>query len=394
MRLAINGWFYDKPHTGSGQYLHNLLAHLAAVAPDIEPVVITPYLVSNQPTITNPSPLRSGDYRCQLHSLNLKSPVSNLQKVKFEQFDFPQACKQLKADLAHIPYWAPPLSSPVPFVVTIHDLIPILLPEHRSSLRVRLYNALVSAATPGAAHILTDSDASTRDVIKHLNVPADRVTTVHLAVGPEYKPSIDFRDGAVREKYGLPDSYVFYLGGFQPHKNVSNLLSAWTWCDGPLGEGYPLVIAGKLPQAGDHFYEDLPGYAKELGLEHVQFIGMVAEEDKPALYRGAACFVFPSRYEGFGLPLLEALACGAPVVTTAEASIPEVVGEAAYLVPDADDTRALGAAIIAVVVNPDVVDRLTTAAREQVKKFNWQKTVAETVAVYRQAKWNTESGSG
>lgn len=373
MRLAINGWFYDKPHTGSGQYLHNLLAHLAAVAPDIEPIVITPNSqISNSPILNY-----------QLHSLNLPSPLSNLGKVKFEQFDFPQACQRLKADLAHIPYWAPPLSSPVPFVVTIHDLIPILFPEHRNNLRVRLYNALVSAATLGAAHVITDSDASTRDVVKHLNVPVDKVTTVHLAVGPEYKPSVEFKDSAIREKYGLPDSYVFYLGGFQPHKNVNGLIASWTWCDGPLGEGYPLVIAGKLPQPGDRFYEDLPGYAKELGLEHVQFIGMVAEEDKPALYRGATCFVFPSRYEGFGLPVLEALACGAPVVTTAEASIPEVVGEAAYLVSDPEDTRALGAAIIAVVVNPDVVDRLTNAAREQVKKFSWQKTAEETVAIYR-----------
>jgi glycosyltransferase involved in cell wall biosynthesis len=375
MRLAINGWFYDKPYTGSGQYLHNLLARLNTVAPDIEVVVVVPHPIAADSPLTN----------YQLHSLNLPSPLSNLDKVKYEQLLFPQTCKRLKADLAHIPYWAPPLSSPVPFVVTIHDLIPILLPEHRGGLRVRLYNALVSAATPGAAHIITDSDSSTQDVIKHLRVPADKVSTVHLAVGAEYKPTPDFLvDTAIRQKYNLSDSYVLYLGGFQPHKNVSNLLAAWSWCDGPLGEGYPLVIAGKLPQPGDRFYEDLPGYAKELGLEHVQFTGLIDEADKPAVYRGAACFVFPSRYEGFGLPVLEALACGVPVVTSAEASIPEVVGDAAYLA-DPDDTRKLGAAIIAVVVNPDVVDRLTDAARVQVKKFSWQKTVEQTVAIYRKA---------
>jgi glycosyltransferase involved in cell wall biosynthesis len=382
MRLALNGWFYDQPHTGSGQYLRGLLDHLPALAPDIEPIVVIPNLQSSNSPITN----------YQLHSLNLqpfdfaqgKSPVSNLQKIYFEQVLFPRACKHLRADLAHIPYWAPPLSSPVPFVVTIHDLIPILLPEFRGGFRVRLYNALVSAATSGAAHIITDSDSSSRDVIQRLNVPADKVTTVHLAIGHEYKPIINsLADVAVRQKYNLPETYVLYLGGFQPHKNVRNLLAAWTWCDGALGEGYPLVIAGKLPEPGDRFYEDLPGYAKQLNLDYVRFVGPIAEEDKPAVYRGAACFVFPSRYEGFGLPLLEALACGVPVVTTAAASIPEVVGEAAYLVPDPDDTRALGAAIIAVVVNSDVVDRLTSAAREQVKKFSWQKTVEETVAVYR-----------
>ncbi len=376
MRLALNGWFYDKPYTGSGQYLHSLLTHLPLVAPEIEITLILPTLIKSDTRL----PANITPYALRL-------TPSHLGKIKFEQFDFPSACQRLHADLAHIPYWAPPLASPVPFVVTIHDLIPLLLPEYRRSLGVRLYNALVSAATPSAAHLIADSDSSRNDILQRLHVSADKVTAIHLAVGPAYKPAPDsLADAAAREKYGLPDSYVFYLGGFQPHKNVSNLLAAWTWCDGPLGEQYPLVIAGKLPEPGDSFYTDLRGYAEQLGIaESVRFIGPVAEEDKPALYRSAACFVFPSRYEGFGLPPLEALACGAPVVTTAFASIPEVVGEAAYLVRDPDDTRALGAAILAVVVNPDVVDRLTAAAREQVKKFSWLKTAQETVAVYRQA---------
>jgi glycosyltransferase involved in cell wall biosynthesis len=378
MRLAINGWFYDQPHTGSGQYLRGLLAHLPSIAPDIDPIAVVP---NSQPEGAIPNS------QFKIHSLNLIPPISNLGKVKFEQIDFPSTCKHLNADLAHIPYWAPPLSSPVPFVVTIHDLIPIVLPEYRGGLRARFYNALVAAATPGATRIIADSDSSRNDIIQHLRLPADKVTTVHLAVGPEYKPApASIGDSAILQKYNLPDSYVLYLGGFQPHKNVRNILAAWTWCDGSIGEQYPLVIAGKLPAPGDRFHDDLPGYARHLGIaESVRFIGPVAEEEKPALYRGAACFIFPSRYEGFGLPPLEALACGTPVVTTAFASIPEVVGEAAYLVRDPDDARALGAAIITVVVEPEVVDRLTTAGRLQAQKFSWQKTMQETVTVYRKA---------
>lgn len=374
MRLALNGWFYDQPHTGSGQYLRELLAQLPTVAPDIETILVLP-----EHAIHN-----TQESHFTFHALRV--PNSNLGKVRFEQIGFPRACRALKADLAHIPYWAPPLSSPVPFVVTLHDIMPILLPEYRDDFRVRLYNALVSAATSGAAHIIADSEASKADIVQHLKAPMDKVTAIHLAVGPQFRSAADIRDTADREKYNLPDSYVLYLGGFHPRKNVSNILAAWTWCDGPLGEYYPLVIAGKLPEPGDKFYDDLPGYAKKLGIDNsVRFIGPVSEEDKPALYRGAACFVFPSRHEGFGLPLLEAMACGVPVVTTAFSSIPEVVGEAAYLVADPDDTRALGAAIITVVVEPEVTDRLTTRGRDQAKKFSWQKTAQATVEVYRQS---------
>ncbi|MEK7328317.1 MAG: glycosyltransferase, partial [Chloroflexota bacterium] len=200
MRIALNGWFYDQPHTGSGQYLRELLAQLPAVAPDVEPILIVPkhaaLITNNQLPITN---------------YNLQSPISNLNlsKVWFEQIGFPRACRQLKADLAHIPYWAPPLASPVPFVVTIHDIMPILLPEYRDDFRVRLYNALVSAATAGAAHIIADSEASKADIIQHLKMSVDKVTAIHLAVGPQYKPSPNFLvDAAVRQKYNLPDSYV------------------------------------------------------------------------------------------------------------------------------------------------------------------------------------------
>ncbi|MBM4422909.1 MAG: glycosyltransferase family 4 protein [Chloroflexi bacterium] len=380
MKLALNGWFYDQPHTGSGQYLRGLLDHLPLAAPDIEITLIAPRPIQLESNHASRLPLHAS-------RSTPDAARSNLSKLKFEQLDFPAACKRINADLAHIPYWAPPLASPVPFVATIHDLIPLLIPEYNRALKARFYNALVSAATPGAAHLIADSDSSRNDIIQRLRVPPEKVTAIHLAVGPEYKPAPDSpRDAVIRQKYNLPDSYVLYLGGFQPHKNARSLLAAWTWCDGSIGEQYPLVIAGKLPARGDRFHDDLPAYAKQLGIaESVRFIGPVAEEDKPALYRGAACFVFPSRYEGFGLPPLEALACGAPVVTTAFASIPEVVGEAAYLVRDPDDTRSLGAAILAVVVNPDVVDRLATAARAQAQKFSWQRTAEETAAVYRKA---------
>lgn len=375
MRIALNGWFLTHhPHTGSAQYLRALVEWLPRVAPQHEYVVVTPQPV----TVTAPVQNRVA-----------KAGGGNLAKVYFEQHLFPAACRALKADLAHIPYWAPPLSSPVPFVVTIHDLIPLLLPEYAPSRRARLYNALVQAATPGAALIFADSNASRDDILKHFALPAERVQTVYLAAGPEYTTQGDWQqDEPIRAKYGLnPEGgYVLYLGGFDQRKNVRGLLSAWTWAANSIGENYPLVLAGQLPTPDGALFEDFPALAKELEVaDTVKFIGPVAESDKPALYRGATVFAYLSRYEGFGLPPLEAMACGVPVVVSNRASLPEVVGQAGYILPP-DDTRSIGAAILTPVVEQMVNDDLRARGLAQAQQFTWEKTARETVAGYEAAK--------
>ena len=196
MKLALNGWFYNQPHTGSGQYLHWLLHYM----PDeIEVTLVVPQ--SNQPSAVSSQP--SAKFRI----VNYQLPITNnnLSKVYFEQIAFPKACADLKADLAHVPYWAPPLNSPVPFVVTIHDIMPLLLPEYNDTIKLRLYNALVSAASAGASHIIADSESSRQDILKHLRLPQEKVTSILLAASPEYFPRLGaFVDLAARKKYILP----------------------------------------------------------------------------------------------------------------------------------------------------------------------------------------------
>jgi glycosyltransferase involved in cell wall biosynthesis len=375
MRIALNGWFLiHDAYTGSGQYLRALLKYLPRVAPQHEYHVVAPV----SPTET--MPILTG---AVLHPI--KCGASNLDKVRFEQMLFPAACRRLKADVAHVPYWAPPLVSPAPIVVTVHDLIPRLLPEYRGDRRVQLYTALVSAAAQGASLILADSDSSKSDIVRELKVPAEKIRTVYLAVEDRYSPNGDWQvDEPIRKKYGLePEGgYVLYFGGFDIRKNVRGLLSAWTWAAGSIGQGYPLVIGGQLPKPDGAFFEDFPALAQELNVaDSVKFIGPVDEADKPALYRGASVFVYPSRYEGFGLPPLEAMACGAPVVVSSTSSLPEVVGNAGYLIPP-DDTRALGAALLTCVVEPTVADDLRARGLAQAKKFSWDKTARETAAAY------------
>ena len=375
MRIALNGWFLiHDSYTGSGQYLRALIKYLPRVAPQHEYYIIAPV----SPTETMPILTEAVLYP-------VKSGLSNLDKVRFEQMSFPAACRRLKADVVHVPYWGPPLSSPAPIVVTIHDVIPRLLPQYRGSRRVQLYTALASAAAQGASLVLADSDASKNDIVRELGIPAEKVRTLYLAVEERYSPTGDWQvDEPIRKKYGLePEGgYALYFGGFDIRKNVRGLLSAWTWAAGSIGQTTPLVIAGHLPKPDGTFFEDFPALAQELDIaDSVKFIGAVEEGDKPALYRGATVFIYPSRYEGFGLPPLEAMACGVPVVASSAASLPEVIGTAGYLIPP-DETRSLGAALLTCVVEPSVADDLRARGLAQAKKFSWEQTARATVAAY------------
>jgi glycosyltransferase involved in cell wall biosynthesis len=219
----------------------------------------------------------------------------HLGKLWFEQITFPRVCRQLGVDLAHVPYFASPLASPALTVVTIHDLIPIVLPEYRGGALTRLYTSLVASAAPRARLILTDSQASKRDILAHLNVPEAGVRVVYLAPAPHYRP-IDSPSAldAVRGKYDLPETFVLWLAGFDVRKNARALLHAYTWVYSALGDDYPLVMAGDLPPKHTPFFPDPRRIAAELGLTGaVRFPGWINEADKPALYSAATVFVSP-----------------------------------------------------------------------------------------------------
>lgn len=377
MRVVINGWFIDQPHTGSGQYLRQLLKQLPRVAPQHEYAVIVPH--------RNSFKIIDVDAKTDLATLSstVQSPTSNYRKVLFEQDNVPRAARAYYADVLHVPYWAPPLRSAVPIVVTIHDIIPLVLKAYRGGPLVNAYTGLVSAAARGATLILTDSDASRHDITSRLNMPSDRVRTIYLAADPKFTERVNPIDyAALRKNHDLPEDYVLYLGGFDARKNIETALQVYTWAQSALGENYPLVIAGNLPDRHDGFFHDPRVIAKQIEVENVvRFIGAVSEEDKVALYQQARAFLYPSIYEGFGLPALEALACGVPVVGSNASSIPEIVGDAGMLV-DPHDARAMAGALIAVCTEDALHDELSERALTQAAKFSWDKCARETVAAY------------
>lgn len=374
MHVALNGYFWNKPDTGSGQYTRQLVYHLNRLVSDLELTLVFPTTAADPTPLDVPPSVR-------VHLVPLRA--GHVGKVWFEQWQFPRACGQISADIAHVPYWGAPLRSSVPLVVTIHDLITMIVPAYHNTAASRLYNALVAASARGANHVITDSHASKADITQLLQIDPERVTPIYLGIGPQFTPEDNFLlDMAVRQKYNLPESYVLYLGGFALHKNVHQLLLAFTYVVQGLGGDYPLVLAGRKPTAASPQFPDYEAYIQKLGLaEHVRWIGFVEEADKPVIYRSAASFVFPSRYEGFGFPPLEAMACNVPVVTTTAPGVAEVIGDAALAV-DPDDERQMGGAIIATLIQDNLAQELRAKGQARAREFTWEQTVARTLAVY------------
>jgi glycosyltransferase involved in cell wall biosynthesis len=246
MHIAINGWFWDQPHTGSGQYVGRLVTHLRRADSALRITLVLPGSEPSLPVPEGVAVVSAGVGR------------GHLEKVLFEQRAFPRLAAAAGADLAHIPYWATPLASPVPLVTTVLDVIPLILPVYARGVRVRLYTALVSASVRGSAHVIAISEAAKVDIAQHLRLPVDRITTTHLAVDEAYHPRLGAeRDQEVQARYDLPEQFVLYLGGFDVRKQVAQLLHAYSYVYKAHGDEIPLVIAGQEPPWGGPLFPDL-----------------------------------------------------------------------------------------------------------------------------------------
>ncbi len=368
MRIGLNGWFLDQPQVGSGQYIRHLWQELAAQSD----LVCTRF----QP--------RGGDVTVPLR------PWGALAKVWYEQVSLPRAARA-RVDVLHYPYFASALIKTCPTVVTIHDLIPILFPAYSANRQVKLYNTLISAAARRADAVIAVSEHTKRDIIERLHIPGERIHVTYEAPDEQFKPQDARAIAALKKRYGL-NHYVYYIGGLNRHKNVQTLLAAFAQVRQRMPVRYQLAIAGKAHSTNPAMYPDLRPIASGLGLTwsdgsgpgdaDVRFLGFVAEEDKPALYSAADLFVYPSLYEGFGFCPLEAMASGAPVLSSRAASLAEIVGDGGILI-DPDDVKAMADAIVGILSNSALAAGLRARGVRQAARFSWAKTAAQTVDVYR-----------
>jgi glycosyltransferase involved in cell wall biosynthesis len=378
--VAVNAWFWDQSDTGSGQYLRQLLPALASLASDELIRLIVPDGVVTPPPAGALMPGNSNSGRGKLGS-RLKGISPALYKLYFEQRVFPHVSSNLSASVAHVPYHAAPVWSATPTVVTIHDLIPMIVEGYQKSPLMQAYVKLVAAGARRAQAIITDSEASKRDIVARLGIAPGRLHVIPLAPAPHFRPA---DAGRVRADYAIPQRYILYLGGFDRRKNLSQLIRSFArLVQHDLVESdVHLVVAGRLPSCNSDFAPDPRPMVAELGLgARVVFPGWVADADKPALYSGALAFVFPSLYEGFGLPVVEAMACGAPVITSNTSSLPEVVGEAGVMVHPLD-VHSLAAAMAQVVNDDRLRRRMATASQERASHFSWARTAEATLHVY------------
>jgi len=294
-------------------------------------------------------------------------------------------------DVLHVQFTAPPFC-PCPVVVSIHDLSFEHLPQtfkRRSRTQLRL---TVRHSAQRAARIISLSEHGRRDIIETYGITAERVSAIPLAAPSHFAPVQDNRElQRVRHNYGIDGDYILTVGSIQPRKNLARLVQAYASLRGnKSADKLPkLVLVGK----SGWLYDETLRALKETGVaDTVVLTGYVPQEDLPALYSGALCFVYPSYFEGFGLPPLEAMKCGAPVIVGNKTSLPEVVGDAALAV-DPFDVEAIASAMQRVIESPALREELSIKGQARAETFDWRETARKTLAIYQEVAQETRGVS-
>jgi len=369
-RIAIDAQILRPRMSGVERSVACLVEALHGVAECYDFVVYCPR------TAPRPSPARRDGFR-------LKRPLMpnapRALRILWQQTVLPMRLITDRVDLLHAAAYTAPLLTPRPYVLTVYDLIALKFPQYCKPSNVMHYRLSLPRSVRRAARIIAPSECTRRDLIRLLHAPEDRIRVVPLGVGPQFHPMEDrARLHDFRKRYDLPERYILYVGNLEPKKNVPQLLEAFAAARRSGNITQRLVIAGQKAWHTGAMHEALKRHRLR---DTVTLLRSVPESDLPLLYNSASLFVFPSLYEGFGLPPLEAMACGVPVVTTQSGALPEVVGDAALLLTHPSE-RELRVAMEKVVGNTYLQQTLRARGLERARQFTWERTARETVRVY------------
>lgn len=351
MRVAIDTQTTLGQKSGFGFYVQNLIKQLSKVSPKNEYILIAPE-----------------------HHHDLSTPGRFL----WDQFTFPRQAKKNKVDILHQPCFSAPVFYRGKVVVTCNDLISIFFPENLPLASRLFYSKWEPLSYRRADHIIAISEHTKKDILALLKIPQEKITVIPLAASKDFRPvTSSVKLKAVQQKYQTGIDYILHVSTIEPRKNLSFLVRAYALA---VREGIDtkLVITGKK----GWFYDGLFRLVEELNLtDRVIFTGYVDDKDMPALYSGAKIFVFPSLYEGFGLPPLEAMACGTPVISSNTSSMPEVIANAGILLSPKDE-RLWARNIINVLKDHGLAKNMSDWGLRQAKKFSWEETAQKTIEVY------------
>lgn len=360
MRVTIAAWHLKDRNVGLGRYCQGLIHALGEVDTENEYEILAPVAPSRPPVSTN---------------IRICKVAFPLLKRRFWEQAVPFVAG--RHDLLHFPYDAAIGWKRSPTIVTIHDLKPLIFEELRAKrgLGGLLFQALIHDRWSKIDHVITDSECSRRDLIERAGVPDQRMTVVYPGIDTTvFRP---LGTGDVARPASQKRPYVLCVSGGDPTKNLETLIDAFADLPSSVRDAYDLMLAGDLRRR-----EDLRARVADRGIAaQTHFAGLVSDDMLVELYQRAALFVFPSRYEGFGLPVLEAMACGCPVVCSNAASLPEVAGDAALLV-DPANTEGFTSAMLTMLSDRETAQKFRQRGLAQVGRFSWQETARRTVQVY------------
>lgn len=321
----------------------------------------------------------------ELYSKNVNISIASKKHHRFFEEDFiPTNIKNKGIEIYHVPQngiGLPAVKNCIN-ISTIHDLIPYVMPETVGKGYLKKFIAQMPQIVQKSDVIITVSEFSKKDIMRIFDVEEDKIMVTHLAADLSFKPlDKEASKKFITDNYGISGDFILYLGGFSPRKNVKSILVAFSRIFHNLPKDYRVLILG--PSKDEHTY--LMKLCESMGIhDRVYFTGYVPYQDLPHFYNASTLFVYPSLYEGFGLPPLEAMSCKIPVITSNVSSIPEVVGDAAILI-NPFDTEELKDAMERVLGDDKLRDDLAQKGYERSREFSWDRTAAKTLNIYEEA---------